>query len=334
MKQKLISFFLVAVFLLTDFHLLFGWGSWGHTHINRAAVFALPTPMRMFYFNHIDFITEGAVVPDLRRGLLNDKAESPRHYIDMEEFGNIPADEFPQTPAQAYGEYTQSFLDKTGYLPWYIQTMTTKLTHAFSQRNKEAILFLSAELGHYVADAHMPLHTASNFNGQLTGQKGIHALWESEIPELFGNAYNFRTGPATYLPDITAATWKIIAHSHSLEDSVLDADRRVRESFPKDKMYKIDAQGHPVLFYNEPVYSDSYAKEFNDQMHGMVKKQLWLSIQDVANFWYTAWVNAGKPNLDSLDDPHLFKENRENYLMEYKAWEKGKLLNLNISRSR
>lgn len=331
MKQKFISLSLIAFFLLTDFSLLFAWGAWGHKHINRAAVFALPTPMRMFYYNHIDFITQGAVVPDLRRGLLDDKAEGPRHYIDMEDFGNIPISQFPKTPAEAYGEYSQSFLNRVGYLPWYIQTMTSKLTRAFAQRDKSAILFLSAELGHYVADAHMPLHTASNYNGQLSGQKGIHALWESEIPELFGNAYNFKTGPATYLPDVTQATWAIIAHTHSLEDSVLDCDRRVREHFPSDQMYKKDAQGKTVLFYNDPVYSKSYARAFNAQMHGMVEKQLWLSIQDVANFWYTAWVNGGKPDLDSLDNAHLFVENRKNYQMEYQAWKKGKLMNLSGS---
>ena len=328
MKQKTVTFLVLTLLLLADFHSLFGWGSWGHKHINRAAVFALPAPMRLFYYNHIDFITEGAVVPDLRRGLLDDKNEAPRHFIDVEDFGGIPIKEFPKTPQQAYGEYDKSFLNKVGYLPWYIQTMTGKLTKAFEQKNKSDILFLSAELGHYVADAHMPLHTASNYNGQLTGQKGVHALWESEIPELFGNAYNFKTGPAVYLPDITKATWKIIADSHSLEDSLLDDEKRVRERFPKDEMYKKDAQGHLVLFYNQPVFSDAYAKAFNDEMHGMVEKQLWLSIQDVANYWYTAWVNAGKPDLISLDDQHLTRQNQKNYRMEFKAWEKGKLLNL------
>ena len=328
MKSKILTSLLLLFFIVSGINLLFAWGAWGHKHINKAAVFALPDGMRKFYYNHIDFITESAVVPDLRRGLLNDKDEAPRHYIDMEEFGNIPVSEFPKTTAEAYKKYDSAFLNKTGYLPWYIQNVTQKLTTAFKQKNKSEILFLSAELGHYVGDAHMPLHTASNFNGQLTNQKGVHALWESEIPELFGNSYDFRTEDARYIKDITAETWDIIAHTHSLEDSVLLADEQTRAKFSKDDMYKKDAAGKLVLSYHQPVFSEAYARAFNDAMHGMVEKQLRLSIQDVADYWYTAWVNGGSPDLLSLDDAHLTRQNDKNYKLEFKAWKKGKLLNL------
>ena len=64
----------------------------------------------------------------------------------------------------------------------------------------------------------------------------------------------------------------------------------------------------------------------------MIEKQLRLSIYDVACFWYTAWVNAGKPDLLSLDDPHLTKQNKKNYKKELKAWKKGRILNLSSGR--
>jgi hypothetical protein len=60
------------------------------------------------------------------------------------------------------------------------------------------------------------LHTSSNYDGQLTNQKGVHALWESFIPQKFGNAYNFKTDTARYITDIVAETWKIIKQSHAL----------------------------------------------------------------------------------------------------------------------
>ena len=97
-------------------------------------------------------------------------------------------------------------------------------------------------------------------------------------------------------------------------------------------MYKKDSSGKLVLFYNQPVFSDEYARQFNEAMHGMVEAQLRLSIQDVANYWYTAWVNAGSPDLLSLDDKHLTRQNRKNYALEYKAWKKGNLLNLSSEK--
>lgn len=327
MKSKFITTAFILLLVTVSINLVFAWGAWGHKHINRAAVFALPDSMRKFYYNHIDFITEGAVVPDLRRGLLNDKNESPRHYIDLQDF-HKPVSLLPKTTKEAYEKYDSAFLNKTGYLPWYIQNLTEKLTAAFKKRNKSEILFLSSELAHYVGDAHMPLHTSSNYNGQLTGQKGVHALWESEIPELFGNSYNFKTADAAYIPDITTETWNIINRSHSLEDTLLSDEKKVRKSFNANSMYKKDAAGNNVLSYNQPVFSNEYARQFNNAMNGMIEKQLRLSIQDVANYWYTAWINAGSPELLSLDDEHLTKQNQKNYRLEYKAWSKGKLLNL------
>ena len=327
MKSKFITSTLILLSVIGSINLLFAWGAWGHKHINRAAVFALPGSMRKFYYNHIDFITEGSVVPDLRRGLLNDKNESQRHYIDIEDF-HIHIADIPQTTKEAYSKYDSAFLNKTGNLPWYIQNLKEKLTQAFKKRSKSEILFLSAELAHYIGDAHMPLHTASNFNGQFTDQKGVHALWESEIPELFGNSYNFKTQDAKYISDITTETWNIIKHTHSLEDTLLLDEKKVRKIFNKDNMYKKDAAGNNILLYNQPVFADEYARQFNNAMNGMVENQLRLSIQDVANYWYTAWVDGGSPELLSLDDEHLTNQNQKNYKLEYKAWSKGKLLNL------
>lgn len=323
----------IAILLLvaTSVSLVYAWGSWGHKHINRAAVFALPPGMQTFYYNHIDYITESAVVPDLRRPLLNDKNEAPRHFIDIEDF-KTPISELPRTSKEAYAKYDSAFLNKTGTLAWYIQDMTARLTEAFKKKNKSEILFLSGELAHYVGDAHMPLHTSSNYNGQKTNQKGVHALWESTLPQTFGDAYNFKTEPAKYIPDITAETWQMIAQSHSLVEPLLAAEKRVRDSFTPETMYKKDNDGKTVMFYNSPVFSDEYARKFHTELNGMVESQLRLSIYDVASYWYTAWVNGGSPNLTSLDDTHLTKQNRKNYKRELKAWKKGHLLNLSIER--
>ena len=331
MRANILKIGIVTLLIATSVSLAFAWGSWGHKHINRAAVFALPAGMQSFYYNHIDYITESAVVPDLRRPLLNDKNEAPRHFIDIEDF-KVPISELPKTSKEAYAKYDTSFLNKTGTLAWYIQDMTAKLTEAFKKKNKSEILFLSGELAHYVGDAHMPLHTSSNYNGQKTNQKGVHALWESTLPQTFGGAYNFRTDPAKFIPDVTAETWRMIAQSHSLVDTLLAVEKEVRSSFNAENMYQKDVQGKIVLFYNSPVFSDAYAKKFHTDLNGMVEKQLRLSIYDVSCYWYTAWVNGGSPNLISLDDPHLTKQNRKNYKRELKAWKKGKILNLSIER--
>ncbi len=303
------------------------WGIVGHERINKAAVMSLPEPLQLFFYNHIDFITQESTVPDLRKSVLNDKLEGPRHYFDMENFGVI--DSFPKTMEAAKKKYDDKFLSKNGTLPWYIQDMMVKLTNAFKEKKKTEILFIAADLAHYIGDAHMPLHTSDNHDGQNTNQKGIHALWESRLPELFVNDYNLYVSEAQYIENIDKTTWDIIFDTHSLVEPLLAADKQLRLATPENKMYETDAQGNFVKSkYNTNIYSNEYATSFHTALNGMVEKQMKKAITATASFWYTAWVNAGKPNLDDLDVPEFTKRNKKNLKQDLKLWKKGKLFGM------
>ncbi len=309
----------------------FAWGSWGHQHINYAAIFALPAEMRVFFYNHKDFITEESVVPDLRKYTINDKAEFNRHFIDIEGFEGYTMTTLPKTTADAKKVFDDKLLDKMGILPWYIQDMSDKLTKAMRDKRKTEILFLAADLGHYIGDANMPLHTSLNHDGQLTNQRGIHSFWESQLPDYFGNTYDFRTIPAVYLPDITAATWDIIKHTHGLVESTLSIEKTLSMSFKKDDMYKKDANGVVIKNkFGQQTHSYAYAKAYHEALNGMVEKQMKHAVQDLANFWYTCWVNAGKPDLTSLDPKELTERNEKFLKKDSKMIEKGKTFGFKI----
>lgn len=323
--KKISQLILFCVAAVTP--LILSWSGFGHEHINRAAVLALPSPLQTFFYNHIDFITQESTVPDLRKYTLNDKAENPRHYIDLENFGSL--DSLPQTLADVKKKYDEKFIQKNGILPWYIEEMTEKLTKAFKEKRKTEILFIAADLGHYLGDAHMPLHTSANHDGQKTNQKGIHAFWETRLPELFGKDYNYYTGKAKYIEDIKKETWRIIMSSHQLVDTVLLTDKELSKKFTVDKIYQTDATGAAIKNkYNQPIHSKEYAKAYHDALRGMVEKQMQNSITATASFWYTAWVNAGKPDLDHLDPAELTQHNSKQLKKEIKLWKQGKLFGI------
>ena len=306
--------------------LLFAWGTFGHQHINHAAVFALPEEMRIFFYNHIDFVTEESTVPDLRKYTLNDKAENPRHYINIEGMETMPIDSLPKTMKDAMAKYDEKTLQKMGILPWYIQEIMKKLTRAFKEKRKTEILFLAADLGHYLGDANMPLHTALNHDGQLTDQKGIHSFFESQLPEYFGNGYNYQVAEAVYLENVTTASWDVIRHSNGLADSLLLIEKTLKATFSKEKIYKTDAEGKVLKNkFGQWTHSYEYAGAYHKALNGMVEKQLRHAIQDLANFWFTAWVNAGKPDLNQLDPAELTASNRKRYKKEMKLYKRGKL---------
>ncbi len=328
--MKLFKTIVIIILTVTCTGIAFGWGIWGHKHINKSAVFALPPEMRIFFYNHIDFLTEESSIPDIRKYTINDKAEFPRHYIDIEAFSES-IDKLPQSSKEAAAVYPDSILRKRGLLPWYIQDMMDKLTIAMKERKKTEILFLAADLGHYLGDANTPLHTTLNHDGQFTNQKGIHAFWESQLPEQFGSSYNFYTADAKYITDIKKETWRIIKHTHSLVDSLLSIERKVNSTFPKDKIYMMNDKGEIVKNrYNAPVHSLAYTQAYHEALNGMIEQQIRLAITATADFWYTAWVNAGKPDLTSLDDDVLTKQNKKYYIEDYKTWKKGKITKLKI----
>ena len=70
------------------------WGFYAHKRVNRYAVFTLPEELVGFYKKHIDHLTEHAVDADKRRYAI--KEEAPRHYIDIDHYGENPFSENAQ----------------------------------------------------------------------------------------------------------------------------------------------------------------------------------------------------------------------------------------------
>jgi hypothetical protein len=303
------------------------WGIFGHEHINRAAVMALPEPIQPFFYNHIDFLTQESTVPDIRKYTLHDKSENPRHYVDLENFGGI--DSLPLTMADAKARYDEKFLQQNGILPWYILEQMDQLTKAFKEKHKTEILFLAGDIGHYIGDAHMPLHTSANHDGQLTDQKGIHAFFESQLPEMFGKEYNYHTPEAHYIADLHKEVWRFLAASHRLKDTLLLVDKKLKEKLGADKVYQKDASGALIKNkYNQPVHTPEYAKLYHEMLKGMVEKQLVNAIEMTSCFWYTAWINAGKPDLGGLDPAALTLRSKKHLDEERALWKKGKLFGI------
>lgn len=288
MKRLILSVLLIIPIILCT-----SWGFFAHRRINQLAIFTLPAEMLSFYKNANKYITEHAVDPDKRRYI--DTLEAPRHYLDVENYeANI--DSIPEKYNDALAKYGQKKLNENGIVPWQIQRTYYSLIKAFKTHDSLKILKYSADLGHYIGDAHVPLHTTNNHNGQLTNQLGLHAFWESRIPELFASNYNYVVGRATYIEDPLKAAWLIVKHSHHLVDSVLLIEAALNNSFPTDQKFSFSKRSNVVL----RQYSEAYSKKYQDKMNGMVEKQMRSAIYSIGCFWYSAWVDAGQPELKNL----------------------------------
>ena len=307
MRRFLIRAVLLFAVLLTAAPLFLhddaeAWGFYAHKRINRMACYTLPPELFHFYKQHIDFVSDHAVDPDRRR--YASPFEAPRHYIDIDHYAKGGVDPFEVVPrpwTAAVEKFTEDTLQEYGIVPWHINVMHARLVKAFQRLDLDRILSTSADIGHYIADAHVPLHTTENYNGQLTDQHGIHAFWESRVPELSAEDYDHFTGRAVYIERPLDAAWDAVHASHLAVDSVLGIERSLSEQWPDDRKYVFETRGSTTA----RTYAQDFTKAYEEAMGGMVERRMNAAIITVGSFWYSAWVDAGQPDLSQLENQQV-----------------------------
>lgn len=294
------------------------WGFYAHQKINYYAVFLLPPEMIVLFKTNIGFLSEHAIDPDKRRYAV--PAEAPRHYIDIDKYGTYPYPALPRKWTEAVAKFGEDTLKQHGIVPWHVQTMLYRLTDAFKAKNFSLIMKNAAEIGHYLADAHVPLHASSNHNGQLTNQKGIHGFWESRVPELLAEKeFDFFIGKAEYIQNPGDFIWKRVLESAQAADTVLNYERELTLQFADDKKYAYENRNGKTI----RQYSSAFTIAYNKKLDGMIERRMRQSIFAIASFWYTAWVNAGQPNLKEMVTQKFSEADIKEFEKLNKQWSSG-----------
>jgi hypothetical protein len=204
-----------------------------------------------------------------------------------------------------------------GINPYHIKIQYDRLANAFRRQDASSILHLSADLGHYIADTHVPLHATQNYNGQLTGQEGIHAFWETRIPELFADEiFDFFVGKASYIRDVEAFAWKTIIESNELSHIVLNTEAELQKTIPENRQYGY----HERLNQTVRSQTEYYSKKYHEALGGMVEQRMRAAIHALGSLWLSAWIEAGQPVLgDTLfirwtdDDLQMIRDYEKSY---------------------
>jgi hypothetical protein len=255
------------------------WGFDAHRYVMRRAIPLLPTEIRPFFEKFTAQIVEHAIDPDLWR-TAGWEAEPPRHFLDMDGYGPYPFKELPRNYDDAVKRYGREFVEKMGTLPWRTEEIYGKLTEAFTQKagySRENIKFFSSVLAHYVSDAHVPFHAALNYDGQLTGQRGIHSRFEAELFLRYLERLKVEPKPIGEVPNARDFVFDALTVSFPLVQPVLDAD-------------KAAAQGRDF-------YDDEYFERFFAKVQPILERRLADSITATATMIAGAWTAAGKPAL-------------------------------------
>jgi len=294
------------VVLFTSVLLLSSWGFLVHKTVNQLAIYELPVAMKPFFYNNLAYLVYNSVRPDIRRS--KDRLEAEKHFIDLEDFEHNGVPEMPLDWNNAVKKYTSDSLLKYGYVPYHVVYMKGKLTEAFKSQNKDSILFYAADIGHYIADANVPLHSTINYDGQLTNQKGLHSLWESMVPEIEITNYTlYSKHTAKYLSKPEQAIWAAVRNAATLLPEVFAAEKKVSVQFSEAQKFRIQIRNGK----ESKSYTSEFAKAYAAALKNTINIQLLHSADMIADFYYTAWVDAGKPNLQALNQNWTNKEQLE-----------------------
>jgi hypothetical protein len=253
------------------------WGFEPHKYIMARAIPLLPPQIRPFFLKYQTTIVEHVVDPDLWR-TAGWEQEPPRHFLDMDAYGPYPFPNFPRDRDEAVKRYGVEFVDKNGQVLWRGSEIYQKLVEAFRQQapySRDNIKFFSSVLTHYISDAHVPFHAVVNYDGQLTGQQGIHARFETELFERYRSVLRVVPRPVGSVSNPRDYIFDALVGSFPLVQTVLDADRQA--------------------VAGREFYDDQYFRTLFGRVRPILERRLADSITAAASMITAAWVEAGRP---------------------------------------
>lgn len=272
--------FVTLIFAPSSAH---AWGFTGHRYILGRAIDLLPPPLKPFFEHYRAELMARAIDPDLWRNAGWD--DDPNHFLDFgaREFGPPPFTGVPRDYGAALEKFGQAGLKRLGMLPWREAEMFGSLRRAFEGFAREGrysptdLVLFAPVAGHYIQDANQPLHASNNYDGQLTGNTGVHARFETDLVERYLSRLT-----------ITPAAPRAIASARDTAfDALLAANRSV------DAILSADS----AAIAGRDAYDDAYFEKFYTAVKPILEKQLAAAIADTASVIISAWEQAGKPAL-------------------------------------
>ena len=273
--KGLIVFAVFAAIVVMAAPPAYSWGASAHRLADDWAIGTLPPGLRNYFQSNHTFILDHSTDPE--KWMKKDRYERMRHYIFLNKYGTFPYLELPHSYQAAVKKYGLGRITHNGVLPWQVGEYSLKLTNDFRKRDWEHVKLDAAALAFYVADAHDPLHTTENYNGQLTGQTGLERRFGTGLVDRYSHFFMYRPDSALKISDPTEYAFQMVLEAHTWVDQIILADLQALDS--------------------QPGYTDNYYDRFYSRVGSTAMKEISTAAHDIGSYWYTSWVNAGRPEL-------------------------------------
>ncbi|HXB56949.1 MAG TPA: hypothetical protein VN461_19455 [Vicinamibacteria bacterium] len=246
------------------------WGPIGERLVIARAVDTLPKPLNKFYKDHR--LEMPSLAPDSRPG-----PRTPDRRFEVDRLLPFPFLELPRTEKGLQEKFGEDVSAKVGRLPWLIQESYARLLEAFRSRDKGQILTESDTLAGLVADLNNPLSLTENSDGQKTGQNGLGARFSERSLEAWQTRLGLNPETAVFLDDPKQYVFSIINGTYIWLDNLLYQEELARRG--------------------KAGYTEIYYEDLERRVGPITKERLSRAASDAGSYWYTAWTQAGRPEL-------------------------------------
>jgi hypothetical protein len=257
------------------------WGFAAHREITARAIAELPPEIRPFFEAYRAELVSRSIDPDLWRTA--GWEDDPNHFVDfgLPELGAYPFAALPREHGAALEKFGAQQLRRIGLLPWREEEEFGNLRRAFASyarspaANAITLVLFAAVAAHYLQDAYQPLHATDNYDGQLTGQLGVHARFETALVERYQSRLRIAPPPMPPIVDPRDAAFDALLASHQLVAPLLAGDREAAAGMRR--------------------YDDAYFDRFFAAVGPMLQAQLGRAVAATAALIAGAWEQAGRP---------------------------------------
>lgn len=260
--------------------ILVSWGGTGHYKINMASGLSFNSDMTQFN-SWLSTLASHASDADYRKS--SDPTEGKKHYIDIDNYSEfISGGSIPLTLNAAIAAHGSSFVYDNGILPWATIAAFDSLESCFKRQDMAKAVLFAADLGHYVADGHMPLHITRNYDGQYTGNSGIHSRYESTMINAYISQIIYEGRETVEIQDVNQYIFDYIYTNYPFVNSVLEADDYAKS-------------------INSNTSSTAYKQALWDQTKEFTIPLFSNASHALSELIYTAWVHANPSIFTSLE---------------------------------
>jgi hypothetical protein len=257
----------------------YAWDSRTHKLIARLAVDTLPqTSLRTALAGEENQLQDDAIAPDYALKRENGKAETIRHYIDLEDYGPDPFANLNPDIATMRQRYGESTLERSGTLPWTIEQVASQIQEAWRNGDCRSAETLSGYLAHYIGDASQPLHTTRDYDG-IAQDRGIHARLESATDASLNQLEPLARPQLKLIP--VDSVWNVaiaeIRRAEALIPTITQADRAARATAPPNDYH-------------------AYDRALMAQEAPLIATQIADASSVLASVWLYEWKSAGSPS--------------------------------------